>query len=205
MDKTQVTEPDYLVTLAEAKASLRVDFTAEDSFISDCIGFAQQYIEQETNLWLGEQTWDLLFDSFQDERRACRERGELVLPVSPLISVASIKYLDLNGVEQTLASNKYRVARGLHSRVTPAYGESWPDTLDVNHAVTIRVTGGYKLEPNLTNGEKRFPRELKKALLVLVGQFYEHRTAVYTGLQLREFPAHLSVKAACAHHGIVNQ
>lgn len=208
MQKFRLTQPNVLdlVSVNEAKAFLQVEFDTEDDYIEKCIKNAHKYIEQETHLWLGEQTWNLFFDAFSDPRRTNRDRGIIELVCSPLISIVSIKYLDSENVERTLAPEKYRLLRGeIVSELVAAYGETWPDTLPVRQAVTVQVKGGFKVNADTALGETELDSDLIGAMLVLVGQFYEHRQAVYTGLQLREFPAELSVQAVCKRHGRVNQ
>lgn len=184
----RLTQPAVLVPLSEAKKHLKVSFSDDDSIIELCSQFAQDYIEQQTGQWLGEQSWSYKLDSFPTGRT-------INLDFGPLKSITSIKYLDSDGAEQTLSQSKYYFARDPHkSRIVLKPVESWPVTADgAPDAVTIEALGGYKIGANTAQGETELPPTLKKALYLLVNHFYEFRELVYTGLQLREFPAALTV------------
>lgn len=85
------------VSLAEAKAHLRVEVNDENSLIQTLITAARQYVETATRRALLQQTWDDKLDAFP-----C---GAIVLPLSPVTSVTSITYLDTAGVSQTWSSS----------------------------------------------------------------------------------------------------
>src|SRR5690348_16556758 len=89
------TEP---VSLAEAKAHLRVTASDEDALISALIIAAREAAEHELGRALITQTWEKTLDLFPDAI-------ELTNP--PVQSVASVQYLDIDGVEQTLSSVSY--------------------------------------------------------------------------------------------------
>lgn len=58
--------------------------------------------------------------------------------------ISSITYVDTNGVTQTLSSSIYEVwATEQLTRVSVAYGESWPSTRTKFGAVRVNYTAGY--------------------------------------------------------------
>lgn len=191
----QLTQPAQLITLAEAKKHLKVDFNAEDTLIELCCQMAQAYLQQETDQWLGEQSWKLSFDQFPANRT-------IEIPLGPLKSITSIKYLDIDSVEQTLSSSLYFFSRHQHkSRIVLKHTETWPLTAEyVPDSVNIELIGGYKIGANTASGETELPSDLKKALYLLVNHYYEFRELVYTGLQLREFPKDLTVSRMISHY-----
>jgi hypothetical protein len=69
------------------------------------------------------------------------------LPYPPLISITSVKYDDVAGVEQTLtAVTDYRtLGSGSKGRqaVAPAYGKIWPQARADAETVRIRFQSGY--------------------------------------------------------------
>lgn len=209
-----VSKPNQLLTLEEAKLHAKVDFTADDSLIQDCAQMAQDFVEAETGKRLGEQTIELYFDGFRESwtceqvnrsTRADYERyRQLVLAVSPIISVESVKYLDKDGAEQTLSPSAYTFLRGARNRIFLKPGQTWPETYNQPQSVTVTVKAGYKRNADTSAGETELPRDLLKAMHLLVNHYYNHRELVYTGLQLHEYPENLSVKAICAHHGRPN-
>lgn len=197
MELSQVSLPPQLITLERAKNHLKVDFSADDDLINLCCKSAQDYIQAETGRLIGEQTWDVLFDTWPKDRT-------LELKTSPLNAVTSVKYLDTTGAEQTLSSSKYTVARGFVSRIVLRSTETWPDLDEVPHAVRVRVVAGWKVGANLSLGESELPNELLKLAYNLLNHYYEHRELFYTGLQLHKFPEDATAKRVCAHYQRVN-
>lgn len=197
METFVVTQPGQIITTSEAKLHAKVDFSADDALIDICAKMAQSYIAAETDRLIGEQTIDCFSDCWPEGR-------ELELPLSPIKSVTSVKYLDSDGNEQTLDSSKYVFARGYKSRIWLKTNQSWPTLGDYPQAVRIRIVGGFKRNADSALGETELPFDLLKTLFLLVNHYYEHRELVYTGLQLREYPENLTAKATCAHYQRVN-
>jgi len=167
------TEP---VSLAEAKAHLRVTHTDEDSLIAELIAAARQWFEEQTYRALVTQTWDLKLDEFP--------RGEdpIRLPRAPLQSVTSITYTDTVGATQTLAAAAYVVSATRQPGVIrPAYGYVWPEAQDKPDAVTVRFVAGY-------GAAAAVPAQIKAAIKLLIGQLYEFREQL-TERPTQEIPA----------------
>ncbi len=126
------------VTLAEAKAFLRVDHARDDAFLGLCITTARRKIEERTGQQLLTATWKLALDRFPVG--PC----EIVLPKPPLQSVTTLKYLDENGTLQTLAASEYIVSTGrMPARIQPAYGTSWPIIRRQLESVQVTYDAGY--------------------------------------------------------------
>lgn len=158
------TEP---VTLAEAKAHLRIEHALDDAYVTTLISAARQHVEDLCWRGLVTQTWELVLDSFP-------EGGEVELPRGVLASISSVKYLDANGIEQTLAATEYEAdAVSVPGRLVLGYDKSWPSTRDVWNAVRIRYVVG--------TTDATVPTPLKQAILLLVSQMYEHRTPEIVG------------------------
>jgi len=158
------------LSLAEAKDHLRVDGTAEDALIGALVQAARESLDGAAG-WLGRalvtQTWDWLLDEFP----AASDRA-LRVPLPPLQSVASLKYLDLAGTEQTWSPANYLVdAAAAPARILPAYGLAWPTARRVANAVTVRFAAGYGGAGNLV------PGPVRAAMLLLIGDLYRHREA----------------------------
>lgn len=158
------------VTRAEAKAHLRVDGTDEDSLIDALIAAATSHLEGRNGVLgraLVTQTWDYRVDGFPGAGS-----GWIELPLPPLQSVTSVKYLDETNTEQTLDAARYVVETGhVHGYVRPAYGLTWPGTLDEANAVRIRFVAGF-------GAATAVPQPLKHAILLLVGHWFVNREAV---------------------------
>lgn len=159
MGLTVVTPPaSEPVTLAEAKAHLRVDTGDDDALIGGLISAARRWCEDYTGRTFCTTVLDWTLDCFG---------GRLLsVPRPPLQSVASITYLDPAGVTQTLAPTVYRVdAASDIGRIALGYGQVWPVTLPEINAITVRLTAGYV----------SVPEHIKQAALLLVGELYEQR------------------------------
>lgn len=155
------------VTLAEAKAHVRATDTAEDALISALIVAARSFAEDFTGRAFVTQTWDWALDEFPLYLAE--------LPKAPLQSVTSVSYIDTNGATQTLGASLYKVdALTDPGRMAPAYGEVWPSTRSEPNAVTVRFVAGYGLAAAV-------PQPIKQAMLLLVGQQYEHREVTEEG------------------------
>lgn len=182
-------EPLDLLTV---KSHLRLDTNYDDALLEIYIGAARQLAEKELWRALVTQTWKVTLDAFPRPAmnvasanwygpqwgvspgplttvQANGKTGyEIELP--PLQSVASIKYIDTAGVQQTLASNKYKVVAGVPARVVPAYGTTWPETRNEPAAVEIRFVCGY-------GGVDSVPQPIKAWMLAQIGAMTENREA----------------------------
>lgn len=149
------------VSLTEAKAFLRETSTAEDAFITRLIKDGVGFVEDYTKCGILEQVWSQTYRSFFPA-------DGFVFHRYPVTEIQAVKYLDTDGVEQTLDSSVYV----LNDRRKPAElykvsGESWPDTRDsAPDAVTVEFvveSSGAELEG------------LKLGVLLFVGHYYENR------------------------------
>lgn len=165
---SKVTEaPDYLdvVTLAEAKEHLRVSGTSDDAYITTLIKVTGSLCESYAGLSFTEQTRQVKLDKFP-----C-DSGEIILPYGPVQSVDEFTYVDGNEDDQTLTENTdFNV--DIHSqlaRVKPVSG--WPGAANVMNALTIEYTAGFENPPD----------QIKQAMLMQIGTFFENRQDEVTG------------------------
>lgn len=132
-----ITPPAVLaISLADMKVDLRETGTDKDAQITRLIRGATERAEHQTGRALLEQEWELIIDAFP--------AGEIELANPPVMSITSVKYMDVAGAEQTLLSTQYTLdADLLPGYLFPAYGTSWPATMDVANAVRVRFKCGY--------------------------------------------------------------
>lgn len=163
------------LTLAEAKAHLRVDSTSEDALITTLITVARQSAETFTRRALITQTWALKFDAFPDE---------ITVPLPPLQSVTSIGYVDSDGAAQTLATSGYQVNTDTQpGRIKPAYGARWPATrADTYGAVTVTFVAGYGAAGSAV------PEPIRQAMLMQIGHMFERRETSIAGTIIAQVP-----------------
>lgn len=168
---------DEPVSLELLKAHLRVDSEDEDALLTEYLRAAREMVETITWRVLISQTWDVYFDVFA---------SRLYLPKPPLSSVTSVKYVDSAGTTQTVSSSVWEAGEedgiGL---VRPAYDQTWPsDARGHRDDVVVRIVAGYGTGPSSV------PRPLRQAILLLAGDFYEHREIHVTETRLMEVPTY---------------
>jgi uncharacterized phiE125 gp8 family phage protein len=151
------------VDSATVKAHLRVIGTSEDALI-DLYTTAATGALDGVNGLLGRclvtQTWEYVLDSFPSP--------EIKIPLPPLQSITSIKYIDTAGAEQTLDSARYAVDTASDPGWVVVDEDGWPDTSDTANAVTIRFVAGYGAAASV-------PAPLRSAILLHVGDLFENR------------------------------
>ena len=171
------TEP---LSLSEAKAHLRVDIADDDTYIAALIAAARIYAEKETGRSLITQQWQLVHDSFPGPSMLGIPAGvrwslpghAILLDRSPVISVETIKYLDMSGTLQTMPSTDYVVDLNSEpARITPVFGKIWPITLPQIGAVKVDFTAGY-------GNASAVPQGIKTWMLLRIGTLYENREEV---------------------------
>lgn len=192
------------VTLEEARNHLRVEPDGspashpDDTLIEALIQAAREWCETETNRAFVEQQFELKRDTFPSGSTP------IELPLPPLRSVDNIEYEDGDGVTQTWSASQYRVIKASGPKALPGYvqptpDESYPtDVQDAPDSVMITFTAGY--EPDTasspTDYRANVPAGIKRAILMLVAHWYEHREAVMVGASVGEMP--FAVKALLA-------
>lgn len=172
-----VTEPTVEpVTLAEAKAHLRVDIPDEDALISRYIRTARQVCEVRRRESFITQTYDLYLDAWP--------AGGFKLPMGPVQSITSIVYYDEDGNEATWDSSNYITDLvSQPARIVLKSSTSYPSTVlqEVN-GVRVRFVAGY----GATGAS--VPEHIRSAMLLLIGHYYENREAVVIGSGLSVNP-----------------
>jgi len=172
-----LTEP---VTIEEVCGQIRIgDLSEEVATVNLFIAAIREQAEAMTRRALITQEWELVLDGFPGGRIP------ITLPKAPVQSITSIKYIDVNGVEQTLDSIAYRLLADCEpSDVIPAYGISWPATRCDKAVVRVRFKCGYgplasddpedpdKVMPN------NVPNGIKQWMLLNIGSLYSNRESV---------------------------
>jgi uncharacterized phiE125 gp8 family phage protein len=163
------------LSLAEAKAHLRVTSTDEDGLIAGYILAAREFVENDTHLKLITQTLDYTID----DGWPCvmvngRLKTRIEFPVKPVASVSSVSYVDTNGAVQALSSDQYVLRNnGPVHFIEPAYGAAWPDVRSQTAAITVRFVAGWELSA--------VPNPILQALRLLVSHQYENREPMNIG------------------------
>lgn len=158
------------VTLAEAKAQMRVLHANEDDLITRMISAASRHVENRIGRNLLKRTVTYKRLGFA---RAC---AAIVLPRPPVITVSSVSYVDADGATVVLSAGAYVLLPGpVEDRLAPASGASWPNAHRGMQSVIVVYDSGYGAVAS------DVPEDLRHAVLLLVQHFYAHRSAVMDG------------------------
>lgn len=161
MGLTLITPPaSFPVALAEAKTHLEYEDTDRDNLINGLIAAATDYVEQWTGKSLIAQTWRLTLDAFSDT---------IQFPKNPVQSVTALTYYDTLGALQTFSADDYTV----DTASNPAWlvlnsDASWPAIADGVNMVRVDFVAGYAA----------IPASFKHSILLLIGQWFDHRSGV---------------------------
>jgi uncharacterized phiE125 gp8 family phage protein len=163
---TTITGPsEEPVTLAKAKAHLRIDHDDENALIEDWIKSARELAEAHTGRRFVTQQVRVTLGAFP-----CDPDDIIRLPVGPVASVDSLTYTDEAGATQTLAADVEYQAWLDHNPpllAPPAY-ESWPATKGgALKAVTVTFTVGTAVAD--------VPGSVATAILLTLGYWDQNR------------------------------
>jgi len=154
------TEP---VTLAEAKAHLKVDTADEDALIGSLVTAARARAEWHTGRALVTQGWTLWLDGWPPD-------GIAEIPLPPLQAVTEVALHTSDGVRTVLDSTAYRVDTA--SEPGRLVFSAEPPCLRPQDGVEIAFRAGY-------GGAAAVPQPIKEAVLEIVADLYTHRGDEY--------------------------
>ena len=194
----RATEPaSNPVTLAEAKAHLRIDSSAEDSLISNLITAATRWAEDYCDRTFTHTQWTMRLDSFYgavgspvqfglmadgnnlEGRQSTVPNLDIELPRPPMVqsgtaTAVTITYTPSAGASTaTLDATEYRVDRQATPGVCrPLYGTTWPSHLMDQNSTTVTWWAGYSADGTSV------PAPVKAAVLMLVAHLWRNRETV---------------------------
>lgn len=155
---------DTAISLDEAKLALRVDGNREDIFVRRCIAAAQELAGSRTNRPVMTSTWRMTLDRFP-----C---GPIRLPRGNVTAISSLTYVDGDGAVQTLDSSLYAYDLDREPvEICPAYGETWPTARIQPASIKVTFVAGAETADDVLD-------DIKMAMHLLVGHWFEHREAV---------------------------
>lgn len=191
----RATEPaNNPVTLAEAKAHLRIDSTAEDDLIGTLITAATRWAEDYCDRTFCHTRWTMNLDSFYgpvgspvqfglkadgnniEGRQGTVPNLDIELPRPPMVqagtaTAVTITYTPSAGASTTtLDAAEYRVDRQATPGVCrPLYGKTWPSHLVDQNSTTVTWWAGYSADGTSV------PAPVKSAVLMLVAHLWRNR------------------------------
>lgn len=144
------------VDLTLAKAHCRVNSSSEDTLITQYLAAAKAFVEGYTHKRLtAEAAVEQEFAAFPSDPYS------FTLLWGPVPATVVVTYSDENGDEQTITT-----ARLVGSKLYPPLDTEWPET-EANSSIAIAYTAGYSTVPS----------DLDNAVLLLVGEYFEKRSA----------------------------
>lgn len=168
------------VTLAEAKAHLRVDGSSDDVLIGSLQLTSRLHLETALSLAMITQSWRLQLDAWP-------ANGIVEIDLSPVQSINEVRVRVASGSTVIVPASSYvadlatRPARLVIKDVTAL------------QAPAPRVAG---IEIDLTAGfgatAAAVPAPLKHALLMLTAHWYEHRDPFEVGSEAARIPSAIS-------------
>jgi len=156
----------------------------DDAMIDDMIAAARERCEDFLGLSLSRRTLEIGLDTFptcssrhrhsRDDRR--RELG-ISLPMGPVIAIVSVQWGDES--DQILGDDSFVFDRYRSANTLLPIASSWPSFTGLApNALKIRYLAGYGEDSDAT---LKIPAATKRAILLTVGHFYEHRSDVEDG------------------------
>jgi len=164
------------VTLAEVKAQIGIlpTNTDQDGLITRRIGQARAWAERYCHRAFMSQTLELRLHVFPTN---------IELPWPPVSAIVSVKYIDNDGVEQTMDAADYVFDDYDETpSIRVAFGESWPTTRGEPHAVRVQYTAGYG------TAKSAVPDLLREAMLLLIGHWMNFQPQAENGLIMARVP-----------------
>ncbi len=168
------------ISLAEAKAHLRVDASAEDTLIQSLIMASRLHIEAALDLALVTQSWRYRRDIWP-------ANGIIDLPLRPAQSVTSIKIYKDRSTADTLDADAFVLdGDGNPARLVWQGGVTIPHSPLVANGIEIDLIAGFGDIPS------DVPQSIRHALLLLVAHWYENREPVEIGAAVLPIPLAVS-------------
>lgn len=155
-----VAEP---VTLAEAKAHLRISHGDEDQLITALICSARRVAEARTGLCFMRQVWTYFRDCWPED-------GVIALPLSPVLSVEELAVFGEDDEKAVIEPSHYLVdSASRPARVMLRGSRIWQRPGRAVNGIAVTIEAGFGAV-----GES-VPQPLRQAMLMLVAHWYENR------------------------------
>jgi uncharacterized phiE125 gp8 family phage protein len=162
MPRILVTQPAIEpLSLAEAKAYLRVDHAADDGLIAAFVTGVRQRLEGRTGKAFLAQGWRVMLDAWPPG-------GEVPLSPCPVLSVSAVRVLDAAGVATALPPSAWRLEAGREPALLILAGPP-PPPGRARNGIEIDLVAGYGAAAT------DCPEPLRQAMRLLLGHVWEHR------------------------------
>jgi uncharacterized phiE125 gp8 family phage protein len=180
-----------LLTLADARAHLRVEDNTEDDLIETYVSAVTDMLDArygELGIALVTQTWKQVLSEFPSS-------GQIILRLPPVQSVTSVTYFDADNAEQTFSTDNYTLTiKDDHACVDLVSGASWPQTYDRADAVSVTYVTGFG------DDGTDVPEGIRMAARMMLSHWFDQRSAV-TDRPMSELP--LAVRSILMKYRVV--
>lgn len=162
------------VSLAEAKAQLRLSHSGDDAFLGGLIKAAREEVERATGMALINQTWRLVLDDIPSN-------GCVLIARHPVRQVLSVSVFGSEGEAAVVDPANYEA--DTLSRPARLHFTKRPERLRTMNGIEIDFEAGF--------GEAGtdVPDLIKRAMLLLVAHWYEFRGSYGPDNQPVSYPA----------------
>jgi len=162
------------LTVAEAKAYLRVETADDDDVIAALIAGARVHVEAQTRRALITQTWRLVRDAWPAD-------GRLQVLPAPLRSVVAARTYDEAGGTHVTDIGAFVVDVASSQLAFPPWSMPAPG----------RASAGIEIDVSVGYGDSGpdVPAALRQTIRLLVAHWYENRGLVALGEQVAVMPA----------------
>lgn len=170
------------IAVSDLKTQSVINHSADDTLLAELISDAIEQVESDTGRVMIETTFTLTGKCFP---------AVIHLPKPPFVAVDSIKYVDTDGVLQTLSSALYQdISSQSVAMIKPAPGQSWPAVQSDNeNAVIVQFRSGYVQDDGEGGTTGEMPRRARRAVLIWAAHLYENREHM-SPVQLQELPSY---------------
>lgn len=151
------------VTLADAKAHLRISHADEDQLIGALISAARRVAEARTGLCFIRQGWAYFRDAWPED-------GIIALPLGPVLSVEDLAVFGEDDEKAVIDPAHYVVDPASRPpRLMLRGSRIWQRPGRAVNGIGVTLVAGFGTSPD------EVPQPLRLAMLQLVAHWYEHR------------------------------
>jgi uncharacterized phiE125 gp8 family phage protein len=161
------------LTLAEAKAFLRVETSDDDDVITALIAGARIHVEAQTRRALMTQSWRIALDAWP-------QAGRLTIVPAPLQTLTAARVYDFEGLAHDVDTQAFVIDQGASVLAFAPWAVPQPG----------RIAAGIECDVTLGYGDAAaaVPEALRQAIRLLVAHWYENRGLVTTGANYSALP-----------------